>query len=688
MSRKRSKQQEKGASPGASSPAINTAGPVPGFVWPVLCALVALVALLHLAAAFAPSGVNWGFHHLAFLPLPFRVLFPALMLLLLFPPVETRVGALFESAVVRVTRLSRGGKIVLGIGGLLLAALIFWTFRQTTFFLGDAMFVMRGLRTLRSAADIPQAIINAPLSGWFTWQIYQALLPKNPADAHQLAFQVFSVLLGVANLALLSRVVREIGADAQDRALAFLFLAGGGTAQMFFGYVENYTLALVAGLLFSWLAVLHFRGRAHAALPMAALGVLFVSHFGFFVMLPVAVLLLGRLVLRKKYLDAALGVGAAIAAAVALLWLSGYTLEAVRAEFAEQGEGGRHFVPFATKSTGWHAYTMFSLWHLGDLANLFMLVSPFAVPVLLLLAGPLFRAMRGGSVPLAALVLGALCVLAFAFAFNFDIGMSRDWDLVASYTSLVAVAAAFAWFWLVGDPGLRRRGMLLMGVVTLLHTIPWVLTNADSAASIDRSRMLRDDRVWGPAAIIYANEDLGNFYRDRKDFAKAVEYYEAGLRIDSTNSRRWIGIASAYDGLGDRANLFRAYRRAVETGTKSPEVYNAVLALGDQAGRLDEAFASLKAGLARDTANMPLHYFIGAGYAQFARSCEQALPYLERAAVLGPTVPQVFHALGKCYHNLGMKRQMAGAFGRYLELAPNAPDADEVRRLLAEAGGN
>jgi tetratricopeptide (TPR) repeat protein len=248
------------------------------------------------------------------------------------------------------------------------------------------------------------------------------------------------------------------------------------------------------------------------------------------------------------------------------------------------------------------------------------------------------------------------------------------------------VAAVFAWFWLAGGGRESRGLMLVMGLVTLLHTVPWVLVNADRDASIARYLALRDDRVWGAAALIYANEDLAGYYRDGGDFRKAVDFYRAGLAIDSSNSRRWLGIASAYEGLGEKENVLYAYRRSVETGVKSPEVYNIVLALAAQQGTLDEGFASLKAGLARDSNNVALLFYLGAGYAQYERACDKGLPYLERAAALAPQVPQIFQAMGKCYHSLGRTEETRRAFVRYLELLPNAPDAGEVRRILGEGG--
>jgi tetratricopeptide (TPR) repeat protein len=62
-----------------------------------------------------------------------------------------------------------------------------------------------------------------------------------------------------------------------------------------------------------------------------------------------------------------------------------------------------------------------------------------------------------------------------------------------------------------------------------------------------------------------------------------------------------------------------------------------------------------------------------------------AADYAARAASLDPRLPHAQRALGDAFHALGAPRRAAEAWSRYLHLAPDAPDADEVARRLEAA---
>ena len=72
-------------------------------------------------------------------------------------------------------------------------------------------------------------------------------------------------------------------------------------------------------------------------------------------------------------------------------------------------------------------------------------------------------------------------------------------------------------------------------------------------------------------------------------------------------------------------------------------------------------------------------FLVGAGAAR------DAADYAERAATLEPTFPLAQRALGDALRALGHPHRAAEAWARYLELAPDAPDAPEVSRQLQEA---
>jgi Tfp pilus assembly protein PilF len=60
---------------------------------------------------------------------------------------------------------------------------------------------------------------------------------------------------------------------------------------------------------------------------------------------------------------------------------------------------------------------------------------------------------------------------------------------------------------------------------------------------------------------------------------------------------------------------------------------------------------------------------------------------LERVLLLDPSMADVHKALGLCYAKLGESDKRAAQYELYLKLRPNAIDAAQVRKALADYSG-
>src|SRR5512140_2854168 len=97
-----------------------------------LTAAGACVTLLQLVGAFRPSGLDWGFHALAFLPAAVRLAVPIAMAALLVPGVQRAVLGAVGALAARLDRLaSPAPPIALGV---LASVALFW-FARLRFFL-------------------------------------------------------------------------------------------------------------------------------------------------------------------------------------------------------------------------------------------------------------------------------------------------------------------------------------------------------------------------------------------------------------------------------------------------------------------------------------------------------------------------------------------------------------------------
>jgi Flp pilus assembly protein TadD len=65
-----------------------------------------------------------------------------------------------------------------------------------------------------------------------------------------------------------------------------------------------------------------------------------------------------------------------------------------------------------------------------------------------------------------------------------------------------------------------------------------------------------------------------------------------------------------------------------------------------------------------------------------AKNATAAEPLLKRAAALDPSLPDAWRNLGIARATLGDSAGARVAYRKYLKLAPDAPDAAEVRQIL------
>jgi len=75
------------------------------------------------------------------------------------------------------------------------------------------------------------------------------------------------------------------------------------------------------------------------------------------------------------------------------------------------------------------------------------------------------------------------------------------------------------------------------------------------------------------------------------------------------------------------------------------------------------------------------HYSNGNRLAKQGAKLE-AIEELNRALALIPNFPQPYRSLGVIYASMGQREEAAQNYRRYVELAPNAPDAEQIRKML------
>lgn len=528
---------------------------------------------------------------------------------------------------------------------LTVAATVLWLFRQRTFFLGDGYLVLRTLPVAAASGDVPASFPTAPLSGFLATMLYRGLLAAGVQEPALVAWRMLSVASGVAAIPLIAGLARAMFRERKERIVATVLLACSGSAMLFFGYVETYAPAFAVMIAFIGMLLRVRRGESGLLQAVVLFVVLVLLHVGMVILLPGLVGVGYRAVRRDGWGAAAKALAGGVAAAGVILLLISYGPARLLATAVRDGSS---FLPLF-RPDGWNeAYGLFSLWHGVDLVNLHFLISPYTLVLTGGLVAGAFLPARFRPDGLFFWLSLAVPALLWLFVNNFELGMSRDWDLASPFVFVVGVAGLAAWSSMAVAADDRRRGLVVMAAVTAVHTAGWVGVNAAAGPSIGRFDTLLDFRTLSPRAMAIAIEEVGGYRRERGDMEGAVDAYARLVLLDSTNARRWTLLAGAQAVLGDTPGAQGSYERAAALGSRDPEVFvNLGIILYNQ-GDPAAATARLREAVACDTLDPAAAFTLGRMMLEGLRDPAGALPWFERTVHLDPAHTQARDLAERC----------------------------------------
>ncbi len=499
-------------------------------------ALCVVIVALHGAAQFVGRGALWGADAWAYLPAIARALAFALWSLV-------AAGAWRDARGVQAVPASAApgtsGSAPLvpawpwRLGAAVAAMALFWAAREGHTFLGDGNPITRSLPAGERFHDHEPLTValHAAVYGWLRAQPGQAA--REAAEVARDAVAAVSVLAGGVFVWLAPRLGAALarcvpGASRRDALLVTGVVLAQGYAQLFFGYVENYTLSLVAiaAALLSGVEALERR----TTLVPAAAGFLLAVAFNLstVVLVPawvVAAVVAARDPDRRRAVarDALVvaGLAALVVAALARLG-DGWRLDRALFEMAwgalhGHGEGGRL------------AY-LFSIPHALDFLNEHLLSGPFGVLALALVAGvAIARRIRPEARVVFLLAAAAPAAGAAWVTGDLKLGYPRDWDLFAPF-ALAATIAALAWSASLSPAPRARSAWLVLALATsVLHTVPWIAVNASFERSFARFQTL-------PLGFGRTETVVGQWYLEHGDRARAKAWLERAVQVNPANN--------------------------------------------------------------------------------------------------------------------------------------------------------
>lgn len=648
-----------------------------------------VIVAIHAYAAFNPTALNWGIHHLGFFPLELRLTWLALAAVLLLPPV-TRVLVHWLQGV--ISALGKMNTILLYALTSIGAITVFWIFRSKLYLLGD------GLLDLRAIDRAPLPVRDGyferePLAGTVHWFVHQFVLKPLGIGAPEMAYVLVSITCGAVFIVFLVRLAQLLTSMPLERALIVGFILFSGIAQFFFGYVENYTVLAVTMLGYFIAAVSYLQRRTPLIVPSLVFAIMLALQAGVIALGP-SLLYLYYLEFRSNRVRAGIAGVVTIVAVVGILMLCGYSVEALSRVVLMRGSAsGTHILPLTTIGADSQAYTLFSFWHLVDIVNEQLIVAPFGL--LLVMVG--WWANRKKQLAVSSsdgtrlgkeetqpdkrsggqkakrhihlerseltifLVIAALVALALTVIFNCEIGASRDWDVMGVYQLPMMVLAVY----LVTMSGEVQKAVVpvVVGVIALTfwHTIPWIGVDAEKEMAFTRFECLRDRRLWSQHAGYYALRSLTYELSGNNQVGRALAACEAYISEYPMDVRGYVYEANAYYQRGEKEKEFSVLRRAFQSNMCD---YSGLIHLGNhflERANLDSAVLVWQRAIEVDSNGFEAYNNLGALYLQ-KHDYHSASYYLNAASQRDTSSSKI-----EIYRNIGMVHYFLNDYAKAAE---------------------
>lgn len=628
--------------------------------------------LAHLLASFFPTARSWGIHHLLFFSLPVRLVIVSVGILVCVPRVNQKImrklGRICHWVLKRCPRaIKQHFFLALSV----IFFIPFWFWRIKTHFLGD------GYLRIRSLPVGQQFKMTELLDLLFHTMIYQIFKRAGEVDVAT-TYALVSSLGGVIFVFVLLLLSNFLGKDRLKATLIFLLIISMGTMQLFFGYVESYTLLTIGILIYILFSCYYLDRRCSIVFPSLVLSLTICSHFSAVALLPSLIYLYFASTKRdrwkSRFIHLAQMGGAFLIPILLLAGLASLSGLVMGDPFKEPG--GTVFLPLVSTTEG-PTYTLFSLVHLVDMVNEQLLVSPVGLVICFLVLFFYRRKVKFTEPLVKFLIIASGFYLLLTFILNPKLGLSRDWDLLSFPSIPYTLFGAYLLVNCVKERDRLKSVGLILTAVALVHSVPWILVNADVDKGIRRFKLLLETKT--VRSQWYAYEDLAIYYRDRGMWDEAIEEYKKAIRVSPSNARLRSNLGSAYRIRKIYDEAIQQYKKAIAI---DPEYSMAHYYLGHvymDKKMYDEAIQQFKAVIAIDPKNLAAHLWLGLLY-QEKNLYDQAIQKFKEALILNPDFADAHFALGCIYAQQRRWLEAKSEWEKTLELNPYDQRAKE--RLL------
>ena len=674
---------------------------------------MAVLILLHLLALYVAPPYMWGVHFYHFYPAWIGWILVLASLAMLIPGVSRSLYLKSDALAKKVKKPfdSMGqNKSFLVLS--LISLPVFWVFRSRLHLLGDGYFRI---------TDLPEGRLHLQewLDAFIHLVVYRVMIKLIPSWTPEFTYAIISVLCGGAFVYLALKLSALLGRTGLGKVLIFASLTSLGSIQLFFGYVESYSVLQVALLAYILFSALYLLRRA-SMVPAVAAFILSVGlHVTSLVFAPSLIYLLtkgkkgGEAKKRsatKTISNAFIFAGLMVASFLVVSWIF------VVATGLEKTGKGIFILPM-TASAG-YKFGMFSLDHISEFVNQLLLLSPLGISLVafFLFFKIRYREFRDRLVNF--LVLASSFALIYLFAFNFTLG-SADWDLrsmPAPFIGLLGILLFLRWGEkasavgrpssaaeghskpkkssvqegsTIGSPLGRRFGA--WGVIfiwfSLFHTVPWIMINAQDQRSLDRYLLIQENDPHPVDETGYNLYKIARILRMAELPDEIPKMYERAIARNAYDTLSYFNLAAHHhqNELYDRAipvldTLLKVDPAYPKANWMMGNIYVKWKEYAKALPYLQKAYHYL-------ADNTDFLYELGASYFQTEQT-QRAGEIAADILSLDPYYVDAYHLLGSSYARLGDYQQAKEAWEKVLTLDPQDTIAinnlKELERFLKE----
>jgi tetratricopeptide (TPR) repeat protein len=619
-----------------------------------------LLILIHAVSSFFPKERLWGLNQLAYVSFIPRWIIIILAFLILVPKINQvfyRVLAGFFNLVDRnFKRINRYHKYVFFS---LVSIMLFWVFKAKAHLLGDG--TLRG----NEIATGTKFSITEPLDFYLHALVYR-LLKLDP----YLTYTLISCLAGALFIFLALWFSNLLGKENKEKVFAFVVLISMGSVQLFFGYVESYTL-VYAGIMAYFLFSLWFlEGKCSLIFPSLALFLSISFHLSALYLLP-SLIYLGIAKSRKeeKTFDFK-----SVFSITFILLLVGAGLFILNSQNPDKTSPATYFISLFGSQKD--PYSLFSGAHLVDMINEQLLLSPVGI---ILWAVVIFSARKIDLKNKVVIFFMIVTLFSFLFAFIMDpkLGYARDWDLFSStglgYT-LLGIYLVFDYF---RQAKIKKLNYMIMAVTftALFCTLPWIYVNAQEDKAVERFKALLNLDVKRSG---YGHVILADYYRDRSLINEEMEEWKKALAVVE-NERYLVQVGICYWKLGRHQEAIATFKKAIQLNPNSAMSYDNLGVALSSMGEYEEAKKQYQMSIKVDPYYFRAYTNLGALFVEMG-NYEEALKVLKSAIQINPDYFEAYDNLAIVYNRMGKPKEVVPFFQAYLKR--NKKDYQRVQELL------